>query len=117
MMRAGPSRVGTVHLTNAAGRAAAIRLPYRGRRMARRRQLGAAALRRAAREPLLSIGERELGVQGCARADRAVHGDRAAERLDPVFEPDEAGTPDRIAPAAPALTHPPPTGIAPPPPV
>src|SRR6266478_4418608 len=98
MILSGPSRVGTVILTIAAGRAAAIRPPYRGRRMARRRQLGAAASRRAAREPLLSVGERELGMQGCARADRAVHGDRAAERLDAVFEPDEAGAPDRIGP-------------------
>ena len=39
-------------------------------------------------------------MQGCARADRAVHGDRAAERLDAVLEPDQAGAPAWISPAA-----------------
>jgi len=39
-------------------------------------------------------------MQGCARAGRAVYGDRAAERLDAVFEPDQAGAPDWIGPTA-----------------
>ena len=55
-------------------------------------------------ETLWSSGEWELDVQGCARTGRALHDNGAAERLDAVFQPDQAGAPGRIGPAGPVVT-------------
>jgi hypothetical protein len=42
-------------------------------------------------------------VQGCARADWALHGNGAAERLDAVFQPDEPGAPGRVGTTGPVI--------------
>jgi hypothetical protein len=48
--------------------------------------------------------EWKLEVQGCALSGRTVHGDRAAERLDAVPQPDQAGAVGRIGSAVPVVT-------------
>src|SRR6185437_16368376 len=64
------------------------------RRIARR----AARLRRA-REPPRSCSEWQLDVQRCAGAAGAVQGEGAAQGLDAILQPDQAGAAARVGAA------------------
>jgi len=53
-----------------------------------------------------SVREREFGVQRGANADRAVDGDAAAQRFDPVFEADQPGAPVGVGAAVTVVADP-----------
>jgi hypothetical protein len=49
----------------------------------------------------VGVGERKFGAEGSSRAVRAMEPEPAAERLDPVLEPDQASAAGKAgAPAA-----------------